>query len=258
MFHVSPIGHRAPDPDPTVTNFAVAPSRLASRRHPDTIGRMVPRELLVSVEMFSSLNSDEVDRLVEEARVISLERNQVLFREGDEAHNLYVVVNGRLAMSRASFDKRESVLALMEPGDLFGEMPMFDHRARSADAKALETSRVVEVPYEPLRDLYHSRPELLWEVVSLLANRLRSMDDALADTMFLDVAGRTAKRLLELAGDKDSFQLPITQEELAGMVGASRERVNKAISSFIRLHWLEQTDRTYRILDRAALTQRSR
>ena len=71
------------------------------------------------------------------------------------------------------------------------------------------------------------------------------MDSALADSVFLDVTGRTAKRLLELAGDSDEFQLPITQEELAGMVGASRERVNKAIASFVRLGWIDQTDRRY-------------
>ena len=75
--------------------------------------------------------------------------------------------------------------------------------------------------------------------------------------MFLDVTGRTAKRLLELSGGKDEFVLPITQEELAGMVGASRERVNKAIASFIRLGWLEQHDRRYRILTRAKLEVRA-
>ena len=82
--------------------------------------------------------------------------------------------------------------------------------------------------------------------MKLLANRLRNTDVALADSVFLDVTGRTAKRLLEMAGESDEFVLPITQEELAGMVGASRERVNKAIASFIRLGWLEQHDRRYR------------
>ena len=71
------------------------------------------------------------------------------------------------------------------------------------------------------------------------------MDSPLADSVFLDVTGRTAKRLLELAGEQDEFLLPITQEELAGMVGASRERVNKAIASFVRLGWIEQSDRRY-------------
>ena len=90
----------------------------------------------------------------------------------------------------------------------------------------------------------------MWNVIGMLSRRLRAMDQALADSVFLDVTGRTAKRLLELSDGKDDFTLPVTQEELAGMVGASRERVNKAIASFIRLGWLEQHDRRYKILMR--------
>ncbi len=114
------------------------------------------------------------------------------------------------------------------------------------------------VPFEPLRELFSEQPELLWGVVALLARRIRTMDAALADSVFLDVTGRTAKRLLELAGENDEFHLPITQEELAGLVGASRERVNKAIASFIRLGWLEQRDRNYRIAQRDRLDLRAR
>jgi CRP-like cAMP-binding protein len=91
---------------------------------------------------------------------------------------------------------------------------------------------------------------MLWGVIKLLATRLRTMDEVLADSVFLDVTGRTAKRLLELSSGNNEFVLPVTQEELAGMVGASRERVNKAIASFIRLGWLEQHDRRYKILMR--------
>jgi CRP-like cAMP-binding protein len=87
---------------------------------------------------------------------------------------------------------------------------------------------------------------------------LRATDSALADAVLLDVTGRTAKRLLELAGDQSEFALPITQEELAGLVGASRERVNKSIAAFIRLGWIEQLDRKYRILERDRLAQRAR
>ena len=94
--------------------------------------------------------------------------------------------------------------------------------------------------------MFDDQPRLLWNVTRLLAQRLRAMDEALADSVFLDVTGRTAKRLLELADGSDQFTLPVTQEELAGMVGASRERVNKAIASFIRLGWLDQRDRQYR------------
>ena len=98
---------------------------------------------------------------------------------------------------------------------------------------------------------------LLWNVVAMLASRLRSTDEQLADSVFLDVTGRTAKRLLELAGSDDEFSLPITQEELAGMVGASRERVNKAIASFVKLGWIEQSDRRYKITNREQLALRA-
>jgi CRP-like cAMP-binding protein len=95
-----------------------------------------------------------------------------------------------------------------------------------------------------------ANPTMLLGVIKLLATRLRTMDEVLADSVFLDVTGRTAKRLLELSSGSNEFVLPVTQEELAGMVGASRERVNKAIASFIRLGWLEQHDRRYKILMR--------
>ena len=117
---------------------------------------------------------------------------------------------------------------------------------------------MVVVPFGPVRTVVETRPETLWNMLALLAERLRAADEALADTVFLDVPGRTAKRLLELAGTSDEFQLPITQEELAGMVGASRERVNKAISQFVRLGWLTQSDRRYTIVDREQITRRAR
>ena len=169
------------------------------------------------------------------------------------------MTRGRIAIAIANpIDRRESVVALMEPGDLFGELGMLDDRPRSAMARALEPSSVLAVPYEPVLEMFDEHPRLLWNVTRLLAQRLRAMDEALADSVFLDVTGRTAKRLLELADGSDQFTLPVTQEELAGMVGASRERVNKAIASFIRLGWLEQRDRQYTITQRDRLELRAR
>src|SRR5439155_20431088 len=117
---------------------------------------------------------------------------------------------------------------------------------RAAEARALEASQVLAIPFEPVRSVFEADPRLLWGVVRLLVGRLRAMDEALADSVFLDVTGRTAKRLLELAGGAEEFLLPVSQEELAGSVGASRERVHKAVASFIRLGRLEQVDRRYR------------
>jgi CRP-like cAMP-binding protein len=219
---------------------------------------VVDIDLLAGVDLFSDLTPDELERIADAATLQAVQRGDVLFSEGDESSILYVVSDGRIAIANRSIDGRESVMALMERGDLFGEMPLFDHQTRSAEARALEQSEVVAIPYDPLRDLYEERPALLWRVVALLAGRLRSTDEALADSVFLDVTGRTAKRLLELSGGAEEFTLPVTQEELAGMVGASRERVNKAIASFVRLGWIEQAERRYRVLNREQLERRAR
>jgi CRP-like cAMP-binding protein len=219
---------------------------------------MVDVERLRAVELFQDLDDDSLGALAEQSERRQLQRGDVLFTEDQEADELFVVTGGRLAMVNRSIDGRESVVALMEAGDLFGEMPLFDRRPRSTDARALEPSEVIVIPYAPVKKLYDDQPTLLWRAVELLANRLRVIDGVLADSVFLDVTGRTAKRLLEIAGSDDDFSLPVTQEELAGMVGASRERVNKAIASFIKLGWIEQRDRRYHIVKRDQLELRSR
>ena len=219
---------------------------------------VTPADLLAGVDLFKELRPDELARLANESSRESLRRGDVVFREGDEPDRLYVVIQGRIAISKRSIDGREAVVALVEDGDLFGEMGFFLPLGRSAEARALEPSTLLAVAFAPVRQIYEERPELLWGVVSMLADRVRIMDDVLADSVFLDVTGRTAKRLLEIASGNDEFVLPVTQEELAAIVGASRERVNKAIASFVRLGWIDQADRQYSILDRAQLSRRAR
>src|SRR3954447_2425604 len=233
------------------------------RRHKPTHSHyiepsMAALELLERVPLFSEFAPNELDVISDASNTRSLRRGDVLFSEGDEPDELFVVVSGRIALANKSIDGRESVVALMEAGDVFGEMPLFDGLGRSTEARALEPSEVIAIPYGPIQAVYEARPMLLWSVVALLSGRIRSMNSELADSVFLDVTGRTAKRLLEMAGDSDEFVLPVTQEELAGMVGASRERVNKAIAAFIRLGWIDQADRRYRITNREQLERRAR
>jgi CRP/FNR family transcriptional regulator, cyclic AMP receptor protein len=219
---------------------------------------MAYEDLLAATEFFAGVSRDQLTELEKRGVVRVLVRGDVLFDEGAIPDELFVVLAGRIAIASRSIDGRESVFALMESGDLFGEMGLLDGLPRSAEARALESSQVLAIPSEPVRAMFEADPALLWGVVRLLSGRIRAMDEALADSVFLDVTGRTAKRLLELAGGADEFLLPVTQEELAGMVGASRERVNKAIASFIRLGWIEQHDRRYRIVQRDRLTLRAR
>ena len=220
---------------------------------------MAHEQVLADTEFFADTPVEMLTTIAAAGTLRELVRGDVLFEAGDDPDSLYVVLSGRIAIAIGNrpFDHRESVIALMDEGDLFGEMGMLDTSNRSAGARALEVSTVLQIPYSAVREQLDMSNHLLWNVIRMLSRRLRAMDQALADSVFLDVTGRTAKRLLDLSGGNDEFTLPVTQEELAGMVGASRERVNKAIASFIKLKWLEQHDRTYHIIDRAKLQQRA-
>jgi CRP/FNR family transcriptional regulator, cyclic AMP receptor protein len=216
------------------------------------------RRLLDTTELFAALPEDVLEQLRKQTTARPLAKGDLLFSQGDPAHELFVVADGRIAIATRSSDGRESMVAVFEAGALFGELGLFDEEPRSADARALTDSEVLALAYDDVRTVLQARPEFLWVIVRLLARRLRATDEALADAVFLDVPARTAKRLLELAGTDDEFQLPMTQEDLAGLVGASRERVNKALAMFTRLGWVEVTGRSrYHILDRDALELRA-
>jgi CRP/FNR family transcriptional regulator, cyclic AMP receptor protein len=216
------------------------------------------RRLLDATELFAALPAEVLEELRGRTKEQSLAKGDLLFSQGDPAHELFVVAEGRIAIATRSTDGRESMVAVLEGGALFGELGLFDDEPRSADARALTDSAVLALAYEDVRRALEARPQMLWIIVRLLARRLRATDEALADAVFLDVPARTAKRLLELAGADDEFQLPMTQEDLAGLVGASRERVNKALAMFTRLGWVEVTGRSrYLILDREALELRA-
>jgi CRP-like cAMP-binding protein len=216
------------------------------------------RRLLDATELFAALPPDVLEQLRTKTTVRALPKGDLLFSQGDASNELFVISEGRIAIATRSSDGRESMVAVLEAGGLFGELGLFDDEPRSADARALTDSEVLALAYDDLRAVLQTRPEILWVIVRLLAQRLRATDEALADAVFLDVPARTAKRLLELAGPDDEFQLPMTQEDLAGLVGASRERVNKALAMFTRLGWVEVTGRSrYHILDREALELRA-
>ena len=219
---------------------------------------MTKGRVLDQTDLFGQMPPDLLDQLRGRTELTKLKRNEYVCHQGDVADELDIVFSGRIAISIRASDGRESVVAVLGPGALFGELPLFDGGLRSADARALGTVHLVTVLYDDVRRVLQERPEVLWAVVRILTRRLRATDESLADAMFLDVTGRTAKRLLQISAGEDDFRMPLTQEELAGMVGASRERVNKAIATFVKLGWLEVEGRTrYKLIDRAELEIRA-
>ena len=133
--------------------------------------------IITATLMFADLDDAELHELESAASELTLRRGDVLFAEGADPDALYIVTRGRIAIANKSIDGRESVVALLEPGDLFGEMGLFVDGGRSAEARALEQSAAMCIPYEPVRILYEGRPRYRAPSVFQAEGLLRSQGD---------------------------------------------------------------------------------
>ena len=194
-----------------------------------------------------------------------MERGDVLFREGDAGDRLYVIGEGKIKLGRSSADGRENLLAILGPGEMFGELSLFDPGARTATATAIAETQVVGLTHDQLKAFLADRPDAASTLLAALARRLRRTNESLAARGFTAVPGRVAKALIDLAG---RFGRPVdggvmvshdlTQEELAQLVGASRETVNKALADFATRGWLRLEARAVLVQDMERLQRRAR
>ena len=183
--------------------------------------------------LFATIDQETAESLIAQMTSARLERGDVLFHEGDQGDRLYVIGEGKIKLGRTSSDGRENLLAILGPGEMFGELSLFDPGPRTATATAVAETQVVSMSHDQLKNFLAARPGVATTLLAALARRLRRTNESLADLVFTDVPGRVAKALLDLAG---RFGRPVdegvmvahdlTQEELAQLVGASRETVN--------------------------------
>ncbi|GAA1913727.1 Crp/Fnr family transcriptional regulator [Nocardioides lentus] len=222
-------------------------------------------DVLRQAPLFSALDDEAATALLGSLAESSLNRGEVLFREGDSGDKLYVVLEGKVKLGRTSADGRENLLAVLGPGQMFGELSLFDPGPRSATVTAVTDSRFASLSHEDLLRWLEGRPTVARGLLSQLAARLRKANDVVADLVFSDVPGRVAKALLDLADrfgrtadDGVHVHHDLTQEELAQLVGASRETVNKALADFASRGWLRLEPRSVVIMDIERLGRRSR
>ncbi len=196
---------------------------------------------------------------------VTLARGHTLFHEGEAGDRLYVVVSGKVKLGRTSSDGRENLVTVLGPGEMLGELSLFDPGPRSLSATAVSDSELAGLGHADLAAFLNGRPEVARQLLQALARRLRRTNDTLADMVFSDVPGRVAKALLDLSrrfgrqteqGVMVAHEL--TQEELAQLVGASRETVNKALADFAGRGWLRLEARAVCLLDVERLTRRAR
>ena len=222
-------------------------------------------DALMQAPLFSALDAEAAAALRASMTEKRVPRSGVIFSEGEPGDRMYVILDGKVKLGHTSPDGRESLLAVLGPGEVFGELSLFDPGPRTATATAVTDTVVVGLGHADLRPWLTGRPEVAEALLQALAQRLRRTNEALADLVFSDVPGRVAKQLLELA---DKFGQPgpdgvlvhhdLTQEELAQLVGASRETVNKALADFTQRGWIEVDQRQVLLVDMERLARRAR
>jgi CRP/FNR family cyclic AMP-dependent transcriptional regulator len=196
---------------------------------------------------------------------IKLRKGQVLFKEGDDGDHLYIVTNGKIKLGTKAADGRENLLMILGPGDMFGDLSLFDAGPRTATATAVTESRLLSLGQNKVMPWVKEHPEVSVHLLARLASRLRRTNEVVGDLVFSDVPGRVAKALVDLGikfGEKKEDGLlvahDLTQEELAQLVGASRETVNKALADFAGRGWIRLEARAVMILDYERLLKRGR
>ena len=221
--------------------------------------------VLKRAPLFNALDDEDARALRRQMTEVKLSRGEHLFMEGDHGDALYVVLDGKMKLTRAATDGRENLLVVIGPGEMFGELSLFDPRPRTSSASAVTDTVLASLKHEALLPWLRERPEVSMHMLRALVMRLRRSNDVVADLVFTDVPGRVAKNLLDLA-DRFGTQEPdglhvhhdLTQEELAQLVGASRETVNKALADFAARGWLQISARSVLILDVERLRKRAR
>lgn len=217
------------------------------------------------VPLFDGLDPQQQATLQSNMGQTSLRRGETLFKEGDLGDRLYIVTEGKVKLGHTSEDGRESLLAVLGPGEILGELTLFDPGPRTATATAVTPATLLYLDHKDLSAILDTNPKLAEHMLKALAQRLRRTNESLSDLVFSDVPGRVAKALLDLA---DRFGTPtdegvhvphdLTQEELAQLVGASRETVNKSLADFVSRGWIRLEGRAVTLLDVDRLARRAR
>lgn len=220
---------------------------------------------LARTALFAGLDASVLDALGRKAIHRKYRKGNVIFVQGEQGERCFAIVDGAVKISAYNADGREAVLAVLGPGDVFGELSLFDQAARSADATAIEDTELLSLDTQAVTDAIAAHPEIAVTLLQVLGRRLRQTNEALQDIAFFDVPGRVARRIADLAqahGEQTDggvlIDLPLSQESLAQMVGATRESVNKALASLRRRGLVTRVGRRYLVSNVDDLRARAR
>jgi len=196
--------------------------------------------VLRRVPLFRDFDADQLASLAQLFTVHRYRKHETIFREGDPGERFYIVVSGSVAVLRVNGEGRETILSLLKAGDFFGEMSIFDSAVRSASIRTVTAAEIAHIEREDFMDLLDHSPTIGRLLVVALAERLRAANALVSSTTSPDIRSRLASLLLNLmdrfgepqpeGGTRISLRL--TNQEMANMIGTTRETVNRTLNRF--------------------------
>jgi CRP/FNR family cyclic AMP-dependent transcriptional regulator len=217
-------------------------------------------DFLATVPLLGGLDGDELQRFAELTRAKTYPRGSVILFENDPGDALFVVRSGRVKVVLIGEDGREVILGMLGVGDHFGELSLIDDRPRSAHVIAMEDTDLLVLRREDFRARVESSPRVAWSLLTELSRRLRRADDKIGGLVLVDVPGRIARLLLDLADETGGPAIgrTLTHQTIAQMIGASRETVSRAMKDFQGAGLIGVERRRITITDRPALERRAK
>jgi CRP/FNR family transcriptional regulator, cyclic AMP receptor protein len=216
---------------------------------------MAITDTLAAIPLFAGLRQPELEALAQRMRQRRYRENEAIFHRDDPGAALYVILSGQVKIHNEGADGTDIIIAVLKAGEHFGEMSLLDGSERSADATTMESTEMLMLTRGDLEATIERNPRIAMNMLASLATRIRSSNVSIETLSALDVKGRVARVLLGLSeklGEKvdggTRINSKLTQSELAALVGASRESVNKEIGKFRRRGILDYDEDKQRLI----------
>ena len=235
-------------------------------RDPGTDAATLLRVHSRACELFSNLPESELDELAADLTFVEVREGQAVFEQGDQGDALYLVLSGRIKLRRRTRDGRNSLGRILGAGEYFGELSLLDAGPRTADALAASDSQLAKISRQVFVAWAERSPQFAMQALNCISRRLKRTFDEREDLLYTDTRTRLSKKILALTDRFGSLDAKgrmvvnhgLTQEDLAQLIGSSRETVSKVLAEFSRRGWIHVEGRAIVILNQPRLARRAR
>lgn len=221
------------------------------------------KQCLKDLTVFQNLDPEELELLCQNSYAKFYEKGEVIFFENDSVKKLYLLVKGKVKLTMLSAEGKEKVLTILQEGDIFGELSLFDEDPHPLTAEVMDDARLLFIPWNEMEKMIQKRASLAIKIIEALSKKTRLLTSQVRELVFQDAAGRLSSLISRLADDFGReieegtvIDLVLTHQEIANLIGSSRVTVTKLINRFIDEGMITIKKRKIIIKDFEALAER--